>query len=147
MAHTTPPPTTVTPIRPSVEIDAPTKPREMQRSDRQIIISKLMDVYIDEKQGYASPWTDLKVAEDLGVPRAWVEKLRDENFGPARDNEEIREMLANCNTVLELAEKRLAEARELWAKANALNADIAEGRRAVEALQKQAERIAKAVAA
>ena len=57
-------------------------PRQMQREDRRIIISKLDEVYIDESVGYSGDWSDERVAEDLGVPRAWVSTIREENFGP-----------------------------------------------------------------
>lgn len=66
-------------------------PREMTRDDRRIIMFKLEDVYL--KDGYTAPWTDAAVARDLCVPRAWVEKIRDENYGPAGSNPEIDEFL------------------------------------------------------
>lgn len=66
-------------------------PREMQRDHRRLIFLKLEEVYLDEYQGYDRGWSDKRVADDMGVPRAWVEKIREENFGPARDNEDVRE--------------------------------------------------------
>lgn len=57
-------------------------PRTMSRDDRRIIFSKLEAVYLDEKRGYDEGWTDERVSKDLGVPRAWVVTVRDENFGP-----------------------------------------------------------------
>lgn len=79
--------------------------REMLREDRGIILAKLVEVYGDEKTGYGDGWTDKKVSEHLGVPRAWVAKLREENFGP-EGNEEIRAVVAE-------AEKLLAEMRDI----------------------------------
>ena len=58
------------------------QPRTMSRDDRRIIFSKLEAVYLDEKRGYDEAWTDERVSKDLGVPRAWVATVRDENFGP-----------------------------------------------------------------
>jgi hypothetical protein len=65
-------------------------PPQMTREERRIIFEKLNEVYIDEKTGYAPEWGDGRVAEDLGVAVAWVRMMREENFGPAADNEEIR---------------------------------------------------------
>lgn len=56
-------------------------PREMSREDRRVIFAKLNDVYLDEDQGYDAGWSDAKVADDLGVPRAWITAIREENFG------------------------------------------------------------------
>ena len=65
--------------------------REMTREDRRLILAKLNEVYLDEARGYERGWTDHKLATDLGCPKAWIAELREVNFGPARDNEEIRE--------------------------------------------------------
>lgn len=58
----------------------PAEDRELTRTDRRIIISKLDDVY--GENSYTDDWSDEKVAQDLGVPRDWVSGVRDENFGP-----------------------------------------------------------------
>lgn len=57
--------------------------REPDREDKRIIFDKLTDVYVDVLTGYRDDWTDDKVAADLNCPRAWVEAIRDEFFGPA----------------------------------------------------------------
>ncbi|GJE54560.1 hypothetical protein [Methylobacterium thuringiense] len=57
-------------------------PREMTREHRRLIFLKLEEVYLDERLGYSAGWTDERVAADLGIPRAWVSTIRDENFGP-----------------------------------------------------------------
>ena len=57
-------------------------PRTMSRDDRRIIFGKLETCWSDEKKTYDQGWTDERVAKDLGVPRAWVSTVRDENFGP-----------------------------------------------------------------
>ena len=95
-------------------------PAEPTREERRIIFAKLQDVYLDEVQGYDAGWTDHRVAGDLGVPRAWVASIRDENFGPAKDNPEIREFLAKldqvtveCGEVRKKAELAIAAAEAL----------------------------------
>lgn len=103
------------------------QPRQMGFQDKPIILAKLVEVYLDSENGYDRGWSDKRVAEDLGVPRAWVAELRDQNFGPARDNEEIRDFLARvdahvakvadvekrCGTLSAEAVKLASEAREI----------------------------------
>lgn len=64
-------------------------PPQMQREDRRIVADKIADVYDDA--GYIAPWTDELVAQDLGVPRAWVAEVRDFMFGPANENPKLAE--------------------------------------------------------
>ena len=49
----------VTPIKP-VSTPSETPPREMSRDDRRVIFAKLDEVYLDEKRGYDSGWSDHK---------------------------------------------------------------------------------------
>lgn len=83
-------------------------PREMSREDRRLIFAKLEEVYVDEKVGYSAGWHDERVAKDMAVPRAWVELIREENFGPikAAQNPEIVELTARID-VLEQDAARL----------------------------------------
>jgi hypothetical protein len=74
--------------------------RILTREDRRIIFEKLNEVYVDEKTGYGNGWTDEKVATNLGVPRAWVKQIRDENFGDEVANETIRAQIKEAHTVL-----------------------------------------------
>jgi hypothetical protein len=67
-------------------------PRECTREDRRIIMEKLDEVY--GKDCYKAPWTDAAVAKDLGVPRDWVTRNREEFFGPAGSNPLFEEYLA-----------------------------------------------------
>lgn len=87
-----------------------TAPREMTRDDRRIIISKLDAVYLDSKRGYDSGWSDQKVADDLGVPRKWVETIRSENFGDVGGNEEMSEFYEQAKVLLDDARKLIDEA-------------------------------------
>lgn len=68
-------------------------------SDRRIIFAKLEEVYLDEVKGYSANWTDDRVSKDLGVPRAWVAEVREINFGPLRDNEQMRELLQKIDAM------------------------------------------------
>ena len=79
--------------------------RSMTRDERRIIFQKIDDVYVGEKVGYSAGWSDARIATDLGVPRVWVSKIRDENFGPDIDEQstklvaEAREILAEIKSV------------------------------------------------
>jgi len=90
-------------------------PREMTRADRRIIIAKLEEVYLDGEAGYADGWSDQRVAADLGVPRAWVMRLRDENFGPEASSAQTRNLIADARAVLAEADRRAAEMKALAA--------------------------------
>ena len=95
-------------------------PRVMQREDRRIIFQKLNEVYLDEKRGYVEGWSDLRVSEDLGIPRAWVAQVRDENFGPVAANPEITEFKKGVEELREM-KSMLEEYRVLVARIDQLN--------------------------
>lgn len=118
---------------PVIELRAPkpgaseTAPREITREDRRIVFAKLEEVYVNEATGYQKGWNDLAVAKDLNVPRAWVEVIRDENFGPQKAEQsaeviELRDRIAvfeheqtqlvlQCAGLAKDAERIAAEAR------------------------------------
>ncbi|MGX1151403.1 hypothetical protein [Bradyrhizobium ottawaense] len=103
--------------------------RVMTRDDRRIIFEKLNEVYVNDKVGYGDGWTDEKVAVDLGVPRAWVKLIRDENFGDEVGNENIREQIREARDVLsqiEAIEPRISEAQRLIAVADRIEKQLAE---------------------
>lgn len=74
-------------------------PREMSRDDRRIVFEKLNEVYVSEKVGYDKGWSDKRVSEDLGVPRAWVVQVRDEMFGPSHESEAAGDMLKRIEAI------------------------------------------------
>jgi hypothetical protein len=65
-------------------------PRTMTREIRRLIFMKLNEIYLSEEAGYGKGWTDKRVAEDMDYPAAWIVTVREENFGPLRDNEDLR---------------------------------------------------------
>jgi hypothetical protein len=75
--------------------------RVMNRDDRRLIFAKLNDVYVDDKTGYGETWTDEKVSTDLGVPRAWVRLVREENFGDEQGNDKFRADVKEASAVLD----------------------------------------------
>lgn len=96
------------------------QPKPMGRDDRRIIFEKLNEVYADEKTGYGGDWTDKTVAEDLGVPMAWVAAIREEMFGPAGGNSIISQEIAAAREVLAQGRKLLTDAADLKVQAEGL---------------------------
>ena len=80
-------------------------PQEMTREDRRLIFAKIDDVYLDENTGYSEGWTDSRVANDLGVPLAWVKNIRSENFGEEQSNAAMAKQLDEVKAVLSQAKK------------------------------------------
>jgi hypothetical protein len=126
----------VTPIKTLNDIG----PRKMERDDRRIIYEKLREVYVNDKVGYGEGWTDVKVAADLGVPHGWVKLIRDENFGDENANEEIKHKVAE-------AIKKLAEAKEVFARAEPIWADFKRLNNEIEHLAKSLDVIRRSVGA
>jgi hypothetical protein len=81
-------------------LDAPDPFRPMTRDDRRIIHNKVDEVYVSEAVGYSAGWSDQRVSSDLGVPKMWVSKIRDESFGPDLD-EAVTQTIKEAREVLE----------------------------------------------
>jgi len=97
-------------------------PREPSRDDLRIIFEKLSETYVDDKTGYSPGWSDNRVAHDLGVPRAWVSRVRDEMFGPIGTNPEMQHFLQEAEVLLQDARAALASAKVIREQAEvALN--------------------------
>lgn len=88
-------------------------PRDMTRDERRLIFGKLDEVYLDERRGYDDGWSDKRVAADLGVPRAWVAKIRDENFGADNTNIEARAAVTEAKALLARVDVIVEQAAEL----------------------------------
>ncbi|WP_157223333.1 hypothetical protein [Rhodovulum sp. PH10] len=116
-------------------VPAGTSPRQMSREDRRLVFSRLDEVYLDEERGYGVGWTDQKVADDLGVPRAWVVTIREENFGGAGGNEEIAAQVAEAEALVKRASEAAAEcdrrATEIRREAAAIDSMVRTIRKAI----------------
>lgn len=110
----------VKPQKQEMEMGVVPLPKPMGREDKRLIFEKLNEVYIDEKEGYSTPWTDDKVAKDLGVPRAWVADVRDEMFGPVASNSDIDHVLKASKTLTDEIAKHREQGDKLMTSANAL---------------------------
>jgi hypothetical protein len=75
-------------------------PRQMAIDDALLIASRLTEIYLGKDKGYADDWTDGKLAESLGVPRAWVTECRVKTYGEGRaGNDEITAMVRDAQAV------------------------------------------------
>ncbi|ELT50976.1 hypothetical protein [Brucella intermedia] len=99
-------------------------PRQPNFEEKRIIFAKLEEVYIDERTGYSDDWTDQRVADSLGVPRKWIEDMREANFGPVRNNEETRLLIEEAtklrNELTELVNSAVREAKLMRDRADML---------------------------
>lgn len=87
--------------------------RAPSRDDQRIIFEKLGEVYYNEATGYTQGWSDQKVATDLGVPRKWVEDIREQFFGPIGTNPEMSAFVKEYEEVIAVAKPALDDARRL----------------------------------
>lgn len=107
----------------------PPPPKTMTRDDRRIIFEKLNEVYVDGKVGYGDDWSDDKVASNLGVPRAWVTVIRDENFGDEITSEITRAKVKEAHEIvakIRALQPHFDEARKLLSIADRIEKDLAE---------------------
>lgn len=91
-------------------------PREMGIEDRRIVFEKLNEVYLSKTEGYSNGWTDLRVAQDLGVPTSWVAKVREDFFGPVKTNAEavaLHTAIKDMQGTLADMDKSIANAEQL----------------------------------
>lgn len=96
----------------------PVEPRQMSRDDRRVLFAKLEDVYVGD--GYIDGWTDKRVAEDLNVPRAWVEEVRSEFFGDVAVNPDIIDFLDKYDAIYEEVTKLRSQVMDVGNKVDEL---------------------------
>jgi hypothetical protein len=125
-------PVSVSPIKSLKDI----APRMMGREDRRIVFEKLNEVYLNDKVGYGTGWTDERVANDLGVPRAWVKLIRDENFGDEMANEEIKQKVADATKLLDEMKQRTAVAETIVADLKRLSTEAERMNKSLDAIRK-----------
>ena len=75
-------------------------PRMLPGHQGRRLTQESQDVYLDERRGYDDGWSDKRVATDLGIPLAWVTRLRAENFGPKNYNSEAEAVVASAKAVI-----------------------------------------------
>lgn len=99
-------------------------PKAMGIEDRRIVYEKIGDVYLDPKTGYSKGWTDQRIAEELGCPRAWVSEVRDMMFGPEA-NQELAALRAEHKKVVDKVEELRADFQYLSVTASDISREQA----------------------
>lgn len=126
-----------------------------------IIQRKLGEVYLDGVRGYGEGWSDKRVGEALGVPRAHVREVRRLVYGQdaAGDGEDVREVLAEvrgaierlgaldrrASDIEELIGKHLEAAKGVQGLYDSLRSDLTKARADLDHITRRAAEIAKAV--
>lgn len=112
-------------------------PRAMGTAEIILITQRLGDVC--SGAGYQDGWTDKSLAEDLGVPRAWVSEVRRQAYGAGSgNNEEIRAEVAEAKALL-------SDLRDGLGRFNELHAVLAEVSRRADKIEKTIIRIEESV--
>lgn len=113
------------------EVDV-AKPREMGVKDRLQIIKILVGVYDEVNGRYCDGSTDHTVAHGLGMPRAWVETVREENFGPSGKNVEMDRISSELGALAAAAKKLVDDGMALAAEGERLGAAVEAERKRVD---------------
>ena len=128
---------------PEIKLVRAEEPSVPTREERRVIFAKLEDVYEGEATGYSKGWSDHRVATDLGVPRAWVELIRSENFGDAQDNSDVRQFMAMLDTMRDECAQVQRKAAEAFKQAEATKAQAERAVAAGEAMAIRLREIAR----
>jgi hypothetical protein len=105
-----PPPTPQPSAPPSLIGSVQTELTQQQRLNAR----SLLDKHFDDGDGaYLDGWTDQKIADQVGAPRALISKLREVAYGPIRVDPE----LVGLRAALTDAERKLAEHERFWREA------------------------------
>lgn len=118
---------------PSVGVAAE-PPKMPTAADNRKVLDALTVQYDEDAQRYRGAWTDSKVAATLDVPRAWVTAVREQFFGPERNEEqdvktkEIREAIQMARNAVETLTQMAIQAEGIAGKLGELEAKIIGGK-------------------
>lgn len=87
--------------------------RLMTPEFRRRINREIFGNWDDVSNRYLGGTSDQKIATELGVPRAWVEQVRVENFGDSGGNEEIEELREDITVAISTLEPMVREAQRI----------------------------------
>jgi hypothetical protein len=97
-------------------------PREINKEDRRLIFARINDFYLDNS--YSGGWSDKKIADDLGVPVAWVKNIREENFGPEGLNEDNQRIIEEAKAISDKISEQIEMLKVEIKKAETLRDDM-----------------------
>lgn len=122
-------------LNPAAPSSIADQPRQASREQNQKILEKLHEVYDTSDPAnphYVKTYTDKQVAEELHYPAAWVAAVRDQFFGPEKN---------------EAAEVFIKDAKELKAKQADLQARFTKHFEELTKMEDELRRLNDAVAA
>lgn len=70
------------------------QPTEAAKKVKRMIFMALEDYYDDVSQCYKGGWTDEKVAKECNASTTFVRTIREADFGPLKEPQEVREIRA-----------------------------------------------------
>lgn len=97
--------------------------REMGRTERRLIHDTILAHYPEVDKGYASGWSDQRIATETKMPRKWVEDIRAQFFGETGGNPEMQEFLDEYKRLHVDAVAFLDRAREIRKQVDAILGD------------------------
>jgi hypothetical protein len=136
-----------TPIRTLAELGEATaqNTRLMTPEFRRRINREIFGNWDEVQNRYMGGMSDQKIATDLGVPRAWVEQVRVENFGDSGGNEEIEELREDIDKAIATFEPMVRQAQTVVENCVAVVGKMETQLSDLKALKKRVERAEAAV--
>jgi hypothetical protein len=110
-------------------------PREMTAADKRKVFRAIDDQWDEGKGRYIGAASDQHIADTLGVPRAWVREVREENFGKSQRNEDIDKLIGDAKNLRAEAARNAATALDLATKFEQLDVKYQEMIRRLEAVE------------
>lgn len=129
------------PAASAVPVNVPDANREITPKDRRAIFAELSNLH-DGELGYKDDWTDEKVSVALDMPKLWIAKVREENFGPELNpiHEQAmklrKELIAMGSAMMAQKDEVLRSAQAATAATNKFNQMYAEWTKLYETLNK-----------
>lgn len=90
------------------------------RQAKQLLFLELLDHYDAGNHCYKNGKTDAILAKALDISEQFVRQVREQDFGPLKEPQEIREFRDRINAINEQSLTFAAEAKDLHVKLNAL---------------------------
>lgn len=110
-------------------------PREMSVQERRKIFREIDDCYDEANSRYVDTHTDNTIAIKLGVPRKWVEDLRNENFGPSGENTEMERVASALGRITAELTDAINGCMEAASKAEKLKVEADEARKTLDSIK------------
>lgn len=120
------------PPQPPVAIDPP---RQMTAADKRKVFRAIDDQWDENKGRYIGAASDQHLADTLGVPRAWVKEVREENFGKTQRNEDLDKAIGDAKNLRAEAARNAATALDLATKFEQLDQKYQDLIRRLEAVE------------